>query len=75
MIDPSKIEKVAIKHIREKRKLFDTELGMLATRQCYDAAIADGTRTILMMSESDIEIDYDLVLSTMKIGVEAIRNQ
>lgn len=75
MIDPSKTEKLAIKHIREKRKLFDTELGILAARQCYEAAIADGARTSLMMRESDIEIDYDLVLSAMKMGVEAIRNQ
>lgn len=75
MIDPSKIEKVAIRHIRTKRKLFETELGMLAARQCYEAAITDGTLTILMMRESDIDIDYDLVFSTMQIGVEAIRNQ
>ena len=75
MIDPSKTEKLAIKHIREKRKLFDTELGMLAARQFHEAAIADETRTRLMTRQSNFEIDYDLVLSAMKMGIEAIRNQ
>ena len=44
---------------------------MLAPQQCYDAVIADGTSTILLMQESEINIDYELLLSAMEIGIDA----
>ena len=69
--DSSEIEKVAMKRIRENWRLFNTELRMLAPQQCYDAAITDGTYTILLMRESDINIDHEPLLSAMKIGIEA----
>ena len=67
----SEIEKVAMKWVREKWRLFNTELRMLAPQQCYDAAITDGTYTILLMRESDINIDHEPLLSAMKVGIEA----
>ena len=67
----SEIEKVAMKWVREKWRLFNTELRMLAPQQCYNAAITDGTYTILLMRESDINIDHEPLLSVMKIGIEA----
>ncbi len=70
--DPSAIEKVATNYVREKLRLFTTELRMLAPQQCCEAVIANGTYTILLMRESEIVIDYDLALSAMKIGVEVI---
>lgn len=69
--DSSEIEKVAMNWVREKWRLFNTELRMLAPQQCYDAAIADGIYTILLMRESEINIDYEPLLSAMKIGIEA----
>ena len=69
--DSSEIEKVAMKWVREKWRLFNTELRMLAPQQCYDTAITDGTYTILLMRESDINIDHEPLLSAMKIGIEA----
>ena len=69
--DSSEIEKVAVRWVREKWRLFNTELRMLAPQQCYDAAIIDGTYTILLMRESDINIDHEPLLSAMKIGIEA----
>ena len=69
--DSSEIEKVAMKWVRKKWRLFNTELRMLAPQQCYDAAITDGTYTILLMRESDINIDHEPLLSAMKIGIEA----
>ena len=47
--DSSEIEKVAMKWVREKWRLFNTELRMLAPQQCYDAAITDGTYTMTHM--------------------------
>ena len=69
--DSSEIQKVAMNWVREKWRLFNTELRMLAPQQCYDAAIADGTYTILLMRESEINIDCEPLLSAMKIGIEA----
>jgi len=53
--------------------LFNTELRMLALQQCYDAVIADGiypTRYSLIR-ESEIDIDNELLSSSMDIGIEA----
>ena len=69
--DSSEIEKVAMKWVRKKWRLFNTELRMLAPQQCYDAAMTNGTYTILLMQESDINIDHEPLLSAMKIGIEA----
>lgn len=44
---------------------------MLAPQQCFEAVVADNTYTVLLMRESQINIDYELLLSAMKIGVEA----
>ena len=44
---------------------------MLAPQQCYDAVIAGGTYTILLIQESDINIDLEPLFSAMKIGTEA----
>ncbi len=69
--DSSEIEKVAMNWVRGKWRLFNTELRMLAPQQCYDAVIADGTYTILLIRESEIDIDNELLLSAMGIGIEA----
>ena len=69
--DSSEIEKAAMNWIRGKWRLFNTELRMLAPQQCYDAVIADGTYTILLIRESEIAIDSELLLSAMNIGIEA----
>jgi hypothetical protein len=63
--------KAAINYVRDKWRLFNTELRILAPEQCCEAVISDGTYTILLMRESQIDIDYDLMLSAMKIGGEA----
>ena len=67
----SEIEKVATNWVRRQWRLFNTEVRMLAPQQCYDAVIADGGYTILLIRESEINIDYELLLSAMKIGIEA----
>lgn len=57
--------------VRRKWRLFNTELRMLAPEQCYEAVIADNPYTIFLMRESEINIDYELLLSAMKIDHEA----
>ena len=57
--------------VRGKWRLFNIELRMLAPQQqCYDAVIADGTYTILLIRESKIDIDIELLLSAINIGIE-----
>jgi len=67
----SKIEQVAINWIRAKWRLFTTELRMLAPQQCYNAVTADGTYTILLMRESEINVSYESLISATDIGIEA----
>ena len=44
---------------------------MLAPQQFYDAVVADAPYTILLIRELGIDIDKELLLSAMDIGVEA----
>ena len=44
---------------------------MLAPYQYCEAAITDRTYIILLMRELDFYINYDFILSAMKIGGEA----
>ncbi len=44
---------------------------MLAPEQCYEAVVTDNTYTVLLMRESEISIDYELLLTAMKIGTES----
>ena len=69
--DSFEIEKIAIDSIRGKWRLFNTKLRMLAPQQYYNTVIADGTVTILLIRESEIDIDNELLLSAINIGIEA----
>ena len=65
-LDPSKIEKVAKIWIQGRWRMFTTNLRMLAPQQCQDAVIADETYTILLIRESEINIDYELLSSAIR---------
>jgi len=58
--DPSEDERVAKKYIRKRIRLFDTELNILTPQGCFEAALADGTNTILLILEAEISIDEEL---------------
>ena len=58
-------------YVRNKWRLFNTELRMLAPHQYCEGAITDGTYMILLMGEPDLYIDYDVILYVLKIGGEA----
>ena len=69
--DFSEIEKVATNWVQGKWKLFNTELRILASQQCYEAIIDDGTYTVLVMREPESNIDYEVLLFAMKNGLKA----
>ena len=58
--------------MREKVRLFNTELRMMTPRDCYQALVADGTYTILLLRESELDINNDLLLSAMKVRIDAL---
>ena len=56
----------------EKIRLFNTELRMMPPRDCYQAVVADGTYTILLIREPELNINNDLLLSAMKLRIDAL---
>jgi len=47
--DPSEVERVAVKYMRKRIRLFDTELNILTPQGCFEAATADGRNIILLI--------------------------
>ena len=47
--DPSEVERVAVKYMRKRIRLFDTGLNILTPADCFEAATADGSNTILLI--------------------------
>lgn len=65
--DTSAVERMAVKYMRKQIRVFDTNLHILTPRNCFEAAIADGRNTILLIRESDINIDGKLEASVTKL--------
>jgi hypothetical protein len=66
--DPSEVERVAKKYMRKRIRLFDTALNILTPRGCFEAALADGTNTILLIPEAEINIDKELEASMSELA-------
>ena len=68
--DPSEIERVAVKYMRKHIRLFDTKLNILTPVDCFEAATADGSNTILLTLEAEININEELENSISKLAPE-----
>ena len=68
--DPSEIERLAVKYMRKQIRLFDTELNILTPADCFEAATADGSNTILLIPEAEINISEELETSISKLASE-----
>jgi hypothetical protein len=55
--DPSEARRVAIKYMRKRIHMFDTSFRMLTPQTCFEDVTADGTNTILLIPEWDIDTD------------------
>jgi hypothetical protein len=66
--DPSEVERVAKKYMRKRIRLFDTELNILTPRGCFEAALVDGTNTVLLIPQAEISIDEELEASVSELG-------
>jgi hypothetical protein len=56
--------------MRKQIRLFDTELNILTPRDCFEAAIANGKNTILLMPENEIDIGQELEASIAELVSE-----
>ena len=61
--DPSEVERVAVKYMRKHIRLFDTELNILTSRDCFEGATISGKTTILPIPEKEIDISEELEAS------------
>jgi hypothetical protein len=59
--DPSEVERVATKYMRKGIRAFDSSLNLLVPRMCFEAAIADGSNTILLVPENTIQVNNQVV--------------
>jgi hypothetical protein len=57
------VERVAKKYIRKHIRLFDIALNPLTLRECFEAAIANRANTILLIPETEININEQLEAS------------
>ncbi|PMD28826.1 hypothetical protein L207DRAFT_642847 [Hyaloscypha variabilis F] len=57
--DPSEVKRIALKYMRKRERIhiFDTNLRMLTPQTCFQDVKADGTNTILLIPELDIDTD------------------
>ena len=68
--DLSEVERVAVKYIRKQIRLFNTELNILTPADCFEASTADGSNTILLIPEAEIDISEELETSLSNLASE-----
>ncbi|ETN44757.1 uncharacterized protein HMPREF1541_10427 [Cyphellophora europaea CBS 101466] len=70
--DPSEVARVAKKSMRKGFRTMDTNMQLLAPDDCFEAATIDGTNTILLIPQADLDVDEGLVASANVVGYTAI---
>lgn len=70
--DPSEVARVAKKSMRKGFRTMDTNMQLLAPDDCFEAATVDGTNTILLIPQADLDVDEGLVASANVVGYTAI---
>ncbi|RDL30498.1 uncharacterized protein BP5553_10376 [Venustampulla echinocandica] len=61
LLEASEVERVTKKYMRKRFRPFDTPFNPLVPRTCFQAVTADGTNTVILISEDDIGINNQLV--------------
>lgn len=70
--DPSEIERVANNTIKKKIRPFDTNLRRLTPQDCFEAATANGTNTIFLIPETDMNIINGVAATASDIRVNML---
>jgi len=55
--DPSEVKRVAFKYVQKGMRVMTMGCRGLSPERCYDAVVADGTYTVLVVSSHDGEIN------------------
>ena len=56
----------------DKKRLFDTELRMMLPQDCLKTVTTNGTYTVLVLSETQINIDDELMESAEAVHTKAL---
>ena len=70
--DPSEVARVAQKSMRKGLRTFDTNMQLLVPEDCFEAATVDGTNTILLVPQRELDIDDRLMDSANVLRYTAI---
>lgn len=65
--DPSEVKRLAVKYMRKRIRLFDTDFNILTPADCFEAVTAGGKNTILLIPEGEIDISEELEASVSKL--------
>jgi hypothetical protein len=71
-MDPSEVARVAKKNMRKGLRTMDTNMQLLAPDDCFEAVTVDGTNTVLLIPQVDLDIDDRLLASANVLGYTAI---
>ncbi|KAK5209211.1 hypothetical protein LTR41_004746 [Exophiala xenobiotica] len=72
--DTSEVERLAVKYMRKRIRVFDSNLNILTPRNCFEAATTDGKNTVLLIPESDINIGREIEASVADLASDARLN-
>ncbi|CZT07754.1 uncharacterized protein RCO7_10310 [Rhynchosporium graminicola] len=71
--DSSEVERIAKKYIRKRFRIFNTELQMLAPRDCFQDVANDRTHTVLLVSQDSLCTDNEMEESAKRVRDDALR--
>lgn len=70
--DPSEVARVAKKNMRKGLRTFDTNGQLIAPDDIFEAVTVDGTNTVLLIPQRDLDIDDGLLDSANVLAYVAI---
>lgn len=65
--DTSQVERIAVKYMRKRIRLYDIDLNVLTPQMCYQAAVANSGNLLLLIPETDININAELEASVNQL--------
>ena len=70
--DSSEVGRVAKKNVRKGLRLFDLNMHLLTPENCFEAVTEDGTNTIVLLPQSELDIDEGILDSAHVLSYQAI---
>ncbi|KIW35777.1 uncharacterized protein PV06_11881, partial [Exophiala oligosperma] len=67
--DPSEVMRVAKKNIRKGLRIFDTNMHLLTSDNCFEAVTTDGTNIIVLVPQRELDIDEQVLDSASVLAM------